>query len=149
MASMFNTHRGSDDTAVNESPVSVHNVDKKDSEDVALAQQQTEDLQRARTNARLADPLAGMSEQDLIDDGARVARDLDEDPKYFMQGALLAKDKKAYTTHAAFDEEAKEVLAKEISHKWTSHPKELFFVIVVNSLCAAVQGMGKFSLLPF
>lgn len=43
---------------------------------MSLWPSQTDDLQRALTNVRLTDPLAGMFEHDLIDDGARVARGL-------------------------------------------------------------------------
>lgn len=69
----------------------------------------------------------------------------DEDIRAFRLGALLAQDPNRHAEIEGLTEEESKVLAKDISHRW-SQPRLLYLVIVLCSTCAAVQGMGEFSI---
>lgn len=68
----------------------------------------------------------------------------DEDIRAFRLGALLAQDPNRHAEIQGFNEEERQVLAREITSRW-SQPKLLYLVIVLCSTCAAVQGMGEYS----
>jgi len=104
------------------------------------------DQLRANINAKIANPLAGFSHNELAIKGEEYARNnyigVEEDIRAFRLGAILAQDP---NRHAEVDElspDEKEVLRKEIESKW-SQPKLLYLVIVLCSTCAAVQGMDE------
>lgn len=120
--------------------VSVHDPD-------GTHQNMSADQLRANINAKIANPLAGFSHNELRAKGEAFARKFqlgDEgDIRAFRIGAVLAQDP---NRHAEIDELTAEegaVLSREITHKW-SQPKLLYLIIVLCSTCAAVQGMGKY-----
>lgn len=105
------------------------------------------DQLRANINAKIANPLAGFSHNELRAKGEAFARKFqvgdEDDIRAFRIGAILAQDP---NRHAEVDELTAEeavVLSKEITHRW-SQPKLLYLIIVLCSTCAAVQGMGKY-----
>lgn len=104
---------------------------------------------RRNVNAKLANPLAGISHALLEDMGARYARKHQvgdqEDIRAFSKGAVLAQDPSKYETVAGLTEEEQMVLHTEEHHRW-HQPPLLYIVIVVCSTCAAVQGMGTSSI---
>lgn len=103
---------------------------------------------RARINAeaKLANPLAGYSHAEL----RQMARDYvkkyqiggEEDIRAFEIGACLAQDPSKHNNVEGLNPQEKEVLGKELSNRW-SQPKLMYLVIVLCSVCAAVQGMGE------
>ena len=102
---------------------------------------------RRNVNAKLANPLAGLSHAALEDMGAAYARKHqigeEEDIRAFQKGACLAQDPTKYASVAGLTEQELEVLQKEFSNRW-SQPLLLYLVIILCSTCAAVQGMGEY-----
>ena len=102
---------------------------------------------RRNVNAKLANPLAGISHTMLEEMGAQYARKHqigdESDIRAFAKGAVLAQDPSKYQTVAGLTEEERMVLHKEDHHRW-HQPPLLYIVIVVCSTCAAVQGMGMY-----
>jgi hypothetical protein len=103
---------------------------------------------RRKLNAKLANPLAGLTHAALRRKGGRYARQNhmgdEEDIRAFELGAVLAQDPEAYDRVEGLTEEELEVLKREFTNKW-SQPKLMYLVIILCSACAAVQGMGKLS----
>ena len=114
-----------------------------------LENMNTEQL-RARINAKIANPLAGFSREDLYRKGEEYAREHQmgeaEDIRAFQIGAQLAQDPNKFDDIQGLTGEENAILSKEISRKW-SQPRLLYLVIVLCSTCAAVQGMGMIVLL--
>lgn len=113
--------------------------------------------ERARRNvvAKLANPLAGISHDELEQMGSRYAREHqmgdEEDIRAFQKGACLAQDPHKFASIPGLTQQEIEVLDKEITNRW-SQPKLLYVVIILCSTCAAVQGMGMwldYQLNPF
>lgn len=105
--------------------------------------------ERARRNvvAKLANPLAGISHDELEQRGSRYARQQqmgdEEDIRAFQKGACLAQDPQKFASVPGLTQQEIEVLDKEITNRW-SQPKLLYVVIILCSTCAAVQGMGMY-----
>lgn len=103
--------------------------------------------ERVRRNvvAKLANPLAGISRDELEEKGGSYARQHqmgdEEDIRAFRKGACLAQDPQKFASVPGLTEQEMEVLDKEITNRW-SQPKLLYVVIILCSTCAAVQGMG-------
>lgn len=101
---------------------------------------------RRNVNAKLANPLAGMSHSTLENMGATYARKHqvgdETDIRAFRLGACLAQDPTKYDSVAGLTEQELEVLRKEFTNRWSQKPL-LYLVILLCSTCAAVQGMGK------
>lgn len=103
--------------------------------------------ERRRRNdvAKLANPLAGISHDDLEQMGDSYARKHqmgdEEDIRAFQKGACLAQDPSKFDIVTGLTGQEIEVLRKEITNRW-SQPKLLYVVIILCSTCAAVQGMG-------
>jgi hypothetical protein len=104
-------------------------------------------LGTANANAKLANPLAGLSVAELRSAGrayalSRGIADAD-DVRAFELGAVLAQRPERWERvgggEGASEQELR-VLEKEYSNKW-SQPPLLYLVIVLCSTCAAVQGM--------
>ncbi|KAI1325861.1 sugar transporter-domain-containing protein [Xylariaceae sp. FL0255] len=104
--------------------------------------------QRKRLNAsaKLENPLAGLSPQQLSQRGEDFCRKHDitgeDDIRAFRLGAIIAGNMNKYDTVEGLTGREREVLEKEITHKW-SNPPMLYAVIIICSLCAAVQGMDE------
>lgn len=103
---------------------------------------------RRNLNAKLTNPLAGLSHAALMKRGGRYARRHmigdEEDIRAFELGAVLAQDPQKYESVQGLLPEELEALRKEFTNRW-SQPKLMYLVIVLCSMCAAVQGMGKFT----
>lgn len=102
---------------------------------------------RRHLNARLANPLEGYTYSELQKMGRAYALDnalTDEDDVRAMEiGACLARDGTSlrHARRLGVSDEEMAVLERELSHRW-SQPRLLYLVIVMCSICAAVQGMG-------
>lgn len=55
------------------------------------------------------------------------------------KGALIARDPNDFENIAELDEEDREALRIERTHRW-KHPWALYFTIILNSVAAAIQG---------
>jgi hypothetical protein len=105
-------------------------------------------LAAANANAKLANPLRGLSVAELRDAGRGYALSRGitepEDVRAFELGAVLAqlpeKWERVGGLEGGADEAELRVLEKEYGNKW-SQPPLLYLVIVMCSTCAAVQGM--------
>ncbi|PGH14762.1 hypothetical protein AJ80_05806 [Polytolypa hystricis UAMH7299] len=101
---------------------------------------------RRNLNAKLANPFAGLSHATLKKRGGRYARQHqigdEEDIRAFELGAILAQDPEQYENVEGLTEEELEVLRKEFTNRW-SQPRLMYLVIVLCSVCAAVQGMDE------
>lgn len=107
------------------------------------------DKARRNVNAKLANPLAGYSHAELEEMGAEYARKYqlgdESDIRAFRMGAVLAQDPVKYEECRGLTEEEVQVLRREFERRW-SQPRLMYVVIVLCSTCAAVQGMGEFSM---
>ncbi|KAL3422420.1 MFS sugar transporter [Phlyctema vagabunda] len=106
----------------------------------------TADQLRHNLNAKIANPLAGLSHLELSRKGEEFVREHDigddEDIRAFRLGAILAQDPNRHAEVDGLTVEEGATLEREISHKW-SQPTMLYLVIVLCSVCAAVQGMDE------
>ncbi|KAK0704933.1 hypothetical protein B0H67DRAFT_649329 [Lasiosphaeris hirsuta] len=95
---------------------------------------------------KLANPLDGLSSDRLAALGQAYALEAgltdDEDIRAFRLGAMIAGDDNRFETISELIDREKEVLERETTHKW-SNPGMLYWVIIICSLCAAVQGMDE------
>ncbi|KAG6813695.1 hypothetical protein H0H92_008543 [Tricholoma furcatifolium] len=89
-------------------------------------------------------PLTALSREQLVADGEAFAKahNLGHLSDLFQKAALVAQDPSAFETIPLLTEEEKESLRRELSHKW-DQPKMLYYLVVLCSLAAAVQGMDE------
>lgn len=130
---------------------SVAEIDHADDRNQSMAYAKRESVsaaERARRNlnAKLANPLAGLSHEALRKRGGNYARKYqvgeEEDIRAFELGAILAQAPEKYDRVQGFTDTELKVLGAEFSSRW-SQPKQMYLVIVVAAVCAAVQGMGR------
>ncbi|PCH43889.1 hypothetical protein WOLCODRAFT_26276 [Wolfiporia cocos MD-104 SS10] len=95
-------------------------------------------------NARLANPLEGIPHEQLMADAAAFAKHqgLGHLTEVFKKGALVAQDPLAFESLTYLSEEDKEVLRREVTHKWRQ-PIQLYYLVILCSMAAAVQGMDE------
>ncbi|KAI0070188.1 hypothetical protein K474DRAFT_895367 [Panus rudis PR-1116 ss-1] len=95
-------------------------------------------------NAKLANPLHGIPQDQLMEDAARFADEhgLGHLRETFKKGALVAQNPQEFESLTVLNEEDKNVLRREITHKW-SQPRDLYFLVIMCSLGACVQGMDE------
>ncbi|EEH42377.2 uncharacterized protein PADG_07197 [Paracoccidioides brasiliensis Pb18] len=101
---------------------------------------------RRNLNAKLANPLAGLSHATLMKRGGRYARQHqigdEEDIRAFELGAVLAQAPEQFESVQGLTEKELQVLRKEFTNRW-SQPGLMYLVIILCSLSAAVQGMDE------
>ncbi|KAI0974943.1 sugar transporter-domain-containing protein [Xylaria arbuscula] len=101
---------------------------------------------RLEASAKLEHPLAGFTPDQLAQRGEDFCMKHgitdEEDVRAFRLGAMIAGNLNKYDTVDGLTDREKDVLDREITHKW-SNPTMLYAVIVICSLCAAVQGMDE------
>ena len=102
---------------------------------------------QASVSALLRNPLAGMSEGEIMRDvdGFVESKGLQEHRETFRKGAMLARvtqrvDGFEYLT--ALSEEEKEVIRRETTSRW-SQPFMLYFLVILCAGSAIVQGMDQ------
>ena len=96
-------------------------------------------LHRSDVQAKLRNPLIGMSEADVLADVDRFveARGLQEERKAFRRGALVARvqhREDGFEAIGSLPENEKQILRDEITHRWRQ-PFKLYFLCV---LCAGM-----------
>ncbi|KFY33669.1 hypothetical protein V494_07429 [Pseudogymnoascus sp. VKM F-4513 (FW-928)] len=104
------------------------------------------DRTRRKLNLKLANPLGNISIKKVGDMGEQYCREFalgeSEDARAFRLGAMVAKDPAKFREVEGLTEEELKVFSDEFEHKWRQ-PKKLYLVILLCSLCAAVQGMDE------
>ena len=138
---------GSDEKKLdNQSPVGTGGSiqDQPEQEDEKRLRQADVDNDLAKANAKLANPLSGLSHEQLMDDGAEFARthgmgDLED---LFRKGALAAQDPLAFDSISHFTDTEKDIFRREFTHRW-DQPGTLYYLVILCSVAAAVQGVGS------
>ncbi|KAH8423707.1 uncharacterized protein LDX57_001464 [Aspergillus melleus] len=101
---------------------------------------------RRNLNAKLANPLAGYSHEELRKQGITFAITHqigdEEDIRAFGIGAVLAQTPEKVTNLPSMTAEELAALQKEFTNRW-SQPWTMYLVIILCSLSAAVQGMDE------
>lgn len=94
-------------------------------------------------NERLANPLEGIPQDQVWADAANFAHEhsLGHLADTFSKGALVAQDPAAFESLPQLTEEDKEVFRREMTHRW-DHPITLYWLVVLCSVAAAVQGVS-------
>lgn len=102
---------------------------------------------KASVAAKLRNPLAGMTEQEVIRDVDAWVEEkgLAEYRDEFQKGALIARvgqREDGFEYVSQLNEEEKGLLRHEITHRW-DHPFMLYFLVVLCAGSAIVQGMDQ------
>lgn len=121
---------------------------KESSVDIPTAQA------RAAAEATLVNPFANMTTEDLVNAGKRFAEDkgLGHLTEQFKVAALLARiaiseDPRGFQ-ELDIPEKDKMILHDELDHRW-KQKKELYFLVVMCSVAAAVQGVSSLQLFQY
>ena len=96
------------------------------------------------TNAKLANPLKGLSREEVVARARAFAVEagLEDMSDTFAKAGLIARDPMMYDTMSELSEEDKEVLRREETHRW-DQPKRLYILVICCSLGAVVQGIDQ------
>ncbi|KAJ6546713.1 hypothetical protein DFH09DRAFT_821589, partial [Mycena vulgaris] len=96
-------------------------------------------------NAKLANPLRGVSREQLMRDVDQFAEEkgLKHLSAELRKGALVAQDPQDFSFLIdILDEDDKYHLRRKTTHKF-SQTDSLYYMVVMSSLAAAVQGMDE------
>jgi len=93
---------------------------------------------------RLRNPLYGINKFELLDQVTAFANQhgLTEVLPQLKKGALVAQNPQGWETIEELDESDKGHLRRETTHRW-NHPRMLYFLVVMSSIGAAVQGWDQ------
>ncbi|KAI0633858.1 hypothetical protein C8Q77DRAFT_819219 [Trametes polyzona] len=116
----------------------------KQSESASDYDKEVKHIDNTVADVKLANPLTGIPHDQLMEDAATFAKThgLGHLEEEFRKGALVAQDPTAFESLTQLDEEDKEVLRRELTHRW-SQPLQLYWLVILCSLSAAVQGMDE------
>ncbi|CAI7584556.1 unnamed protein product [Penicillium pancosmium] len=103
-----------------------------------------EDRGRGHLNAVFENPLAGIPREQLFKQVEEFCQQwgLMSDLETFKKGALVSQAPESATTLSELNDSEREALEREHTHKW-SQPWQLYFLAIMCSLAAAVQGMDE------
>ncbi|KAG6860461.1 hypothetical protein C0995_010815 [Termitomyces sp. Mi166 len=106
-------------------------------------EQQKVDLAN-NVQARIQNPLHGIPKETLLAQVDAFAREQDmlDIAPYLRKGALIAQNPKDFENMPELDEDDREIMRRERTHKW-SQPRDLYVTVIVCSLAAAVQGWDQ------
>ncbi|KAG8765475.1 hypothetical protein FRC15_006960 [Serendipita sp. 397] len=95
-------------------------------------------------NAKIANPLLGKSKAEIIADVEAWTKEhgMTDMVDTFRKGALVAANPAGFEDIEELTEEDKNTLRREVTHKW-HQPKQLYYMVALCSLAAAVQGMDE------
>lgn len=95
-------------------------------------------------NAKLANPLANISHDQLIADAETFARShqLGHLTEIFQKGALVAQNPTEFESLPLLNDEDKVALRREVTHKW-DQPVMMYYLVILCSVAAAVQGSSN------
>ncbi|KIX06369.1 uncharacterized protein Z518_04345 [Rhinocladiella mackenziei CBS 650.93] len=102
------------------------------------------DIDEAHLSAVFENPLADIPKEQLLEEVETFCRDnnLMEYVDAFRKGAMVAQRPREIGDIAELTPEDREVLTREHTHRW-SQPWTLYWLVVMCSLAAAVQGMDE------
>ena len=88
--------------------------------------------------------VTGIPRKELLADVSNYANEhgLQDIEPLLRKGALVAQNPAQFEHISELDENDRQVLRNEVLHRW-SHPKILYFTIILNSIAAAVQGWDQ------
>ncbi|KAJ6506742.1 hypothetical protein C8R45DRAFT_970404 [Mycena sanguinolenta] len=86
-------------------------------------------------NARIQNPLHGIPKDRLFAQVEEFVREkgFDDKLKLFEKGALIAQNPKSFESIPELDEEDKEAIRREITHRW-SQPRDLYLTVILCSI---------------
>lgn len=95
-------------------------------------------------SAAFENPLAGVSREQLFEDVTKFCTDYNMSDKVdlFKRAALVAQNPARASKLSELSPEEKEALEREVTHKW-HQPWRLYWLVIMCSLAAAVQGMDE------
>ncbi|KAL8638886.1 MAG: hypothetical protein Q9228_004005 [Teloschistes exilis] len=101
-------------------------------------------INRDRLNAVFENPLAGVPDEQLMQDVEKFCNDNDMTAEIddMKKGALLSKYPHDVNTADYLSEAEREAVIREKTHKW-DHPFMLYWLCCMCSLAAATQGMDE------
>lgn len=124
--------------------MSKHSSVVNEKQDEARLEDQASVAGSVDINVKLANPLRQFAREELISRARAFAvqcerPDLQDE---FAKGALVAAHPGLFEKEEMLTEEDKVSLRRETTHKW-DQPKTLYYMVVLCSLAAAVQGMDQ------
>lgn len=93
----------------------------------------------------IPNPLKGIPRETLLDNVTRFQKEKglpDDILPVLKKGALVAQNPAGFESISDLEEEEKQALRDEVTHKWR-HPKPLYYTILLNSIAAAIQGWDQ------
>lgn len=95
-------------------------------------------------SARISNPLAHLSHETLLQnvDSFVQEHQLEDIKPLLVKGALVAANPGEFESVEGLDSAEIVALRREVTHKW-SHPRALYFTIILCSIGAAVQGWDQ------
>ncbi|OXB38861.1 hypothetical protein LQV05_004016 [Cryptococcus neoformans] len=96
----------------------------------------------SNTNAKLANPLGDLTDQEVMDNAAAFAAANNLPVEAFRKGGLVAKRPNAFEKMSILTADDKAKLRREITHPY-SQTKTLYNLVIACSVAAAVQGMDE------
>ncbi|KAH6603290.1 sugar transporter [Trichoderma cornu-damae] len=93
----------------------------------------------------IRNPLRGIPKEDLFANVAEFhrSRGLPSDILFLLQkGALVAQNPAAFESLDELDEDEKQALREEVTHRW-KHPWALYYTVGLCSIAAAIQGWDQ------
>jgi hypothetical protein len=92
----------------------------------------------------IKNPLVGIPKAQLMADVEAYANkfDLTNILPLLKKGALVAQNPRNFENIEELDENDRQALREEVTHRW-KHPWALYFTIILNSIAAAVQGWDQ------
>ncbi|KAL9622300.1 MAG: hypothetical protein Q9160_003311 [Pyrenula sp. 1 TL-2023] len=102
------------------------------------------DVNMEKLSAVFENPLAGVPREQLMNDVDTFCKqfDLTDHLESFKKGALIAQSPNTALDLTELSDEDKRLIEREHTHKW-SQPFALYWLVVMCSLAAAVQGMDE------
>jgi hypothetical protein len=102
------------------------------------------DVDEDHLSAAFENPLAGVSKEQLLQDVEAFCRDnnLMDHVETFRKGALVAQNPRNTASIVELNDEERIILDREHTHRW-SQPLTLYWLVIMCSLAAAVQGMDE------
>ncbi|RYP68713.1 hypothetical protein DL769_005434 [Monosporascus sp. CRB-8-3] len=101
---------------------------------------------RLEASAKLENPFHGLTPEELGRRGEEFCAlhgiEGEDDVRAFRLGAMIAGNMNRYDAVEGLTAREREALDRELTHKWRN-PSTLYAVVVICSLCAAVQGMDE------
>ncbi|KAF8915551.1 hypothetical protein CPB85DRAFT_1374998 [Mucidula mucida] len=95
-------------------------------------------------NARIQNPLHGIPQDVLMSQVEQFTKEkgFEEHVDIFKKGAIIAQNPSKFEELPLLEEEDRQILRNEITHKWRQ-PRDLYLTVVICSLSAAVQGWDQ------